>query len=335
MVYITLGVLLFLLIGIGVGAANPDKLKEVRGKYEQKIFEIEGVTGVYDDEVTGQLVVMVEEEKHIKNIPKKFDDVDVEVRVTGKIWALDTEAASSLVLPLQTEYSRTGRKRPVFGGISVGSAGFPNAAGTLGLVVKGKDKNPYVLSNAHVLAMNSNANFLKTGTAVWQPGGADTIPVGYPNPIGKLSKYTSIKFCFLGYYCTPNYADAAIGKLDRGIQYDAYGAVLGEDNTNKYIISGTASVGIEDTVRKSGRTSGVNYGTVQNPSASVLVSYTTYKQALFTDQILTSVMSQPGDSGSAVDKGGKFVGLLFAGSDTITVVCKARYILGPLGVTVS
>ncbi len=44
--------------------------------------------------------------------------------------------------------------------------------------------------------------------------------------------------------------------------------------------------------------------------------------AIFRDQIVvsTSGFSAGGDSGSAVDKNGKFVGLLFAGSDTVTIV---------------
>ena len=45
-------------------------------------------------------------------------------------------------------------------------------------------------------------------------------------------------------------------------------------------------------------------------------------------------MRRGGDSGSAVDKNGNFVGLLFAGSDVNTIVCKAQYILTPLKITV-
>jgi hypothetical protein len=55
---------------------------------------------------------------------------------------------------------------------------------------------------------------------------------------------------------------------------------------------------------------------------------------LFHDQIVTGTLGGPGDSGSAVDEDGKFVGLLSAGSENITIVCKAEHILGPLGITV-
>jgi len=67
---------------------------------------------------------------------------------------------------------------------------------------------------------------------------------------------------------------------------------------------------------------------------AVQVYYTDTKWAYLTDQIMTRAFSSPGDSGSAVDKNGKFVGLLYAGSNTVSVICKAQYILKPLGITV-
>jgi hypothetical protein len=39
-----------------------------------------------------------------------------------------------------------------------------------------------------------------------------------------------------------------------------------------------------------------------------------------------------GDSGSPVDKDGKFVGLAFAGSSSTAIVCKAKYIINGLGI---
>jgi hypothetical protein len=64
----------------------------------------------------------------------------------------------------------------------------------------------------------------------------------------------------------------------------------------------------------------------------VKVYYTYFKYAIFKDRIL---IQQPFiESGSLVDKGGQFVGLAFAGSDTIAVVCKAKYIIQGLGIIV-
>ena len=51
------------------------------------------------------------------------------------------------------------------------------------------------------------------------------------------------------------------------------------------------------------------------------VQYGEGKMAEFTDQIVTRAMSQGGDSGSAVlDMNKNLVGLLFAGSDTVTIL---------------
>ena len=88
------------------------------------------------------------------------------------------------------------------------------------------------------------------------------------------------------------------------------GAVTGERE---------AELGME--VKKSGRTTGLTTGTVQLLDASVQVGYGGEKIALFTNQILTTNMSQGGDSGSLlVDaEGNRAVGLLFAGSDQVTI----------------
>jgi hypothetical protein len=66
----------------------------------------------------------------------------------------------------------------------------------------------------------------------------------------------------------------------------------------------------------------------------VKVWYTVSKWAIFYDQILVNqLFIESGDSGSAVDKGGAFVGLAFAGSSSVAVVCKAKYIAAELGVS--
>jgi hypothetical protein len=339
MAYIILGVILLVfLIGTGSAATSPN-LKEVREKHEKSLFTIHGVTGVADDPTTQEIVVMVERPEHVKNIPEKLDGYRVKVEVTGKIQALKSEPDTDVFSDFQplawsnkysglagVRYSRTGANRPVFGGISVGSAAIPTSAGTLGLVVSGTDQKSYVLSNAHVFAMDDSAKFVSVGTAIWQPGGYDGGTS--TNRIGALYNYIPISF-----QTTPstNYADAAIGSLNVD---GKKGQVLDRDNTNFYSISGTTTVISRDTVRKSGRTTGVTTARVIYPSASVQVYYTNTKWAILNDQIITRAFSSPGDSGSAVDKGGHFVGLLYAGSNTVSVICKAQYILGPLGITV-
>jgi hypothetical protein len=125
------------------------------------------------------------------------------------------------------------------------------------------------------------------------------------NKVGELCKYIKITFGPRG----KNYADAAIAKVATA-DYLA-GEVLDSDNRNTYT------------------------STVYDTGATVKVWYTSSKWAIFYDQILVyQPFIESGDSGSLVDKGGAFVGLAFAGSSSTAVVCKAKYIINGLGITI-
>ncbi len=303
----------------------PD-VKDVRLKYENILLSLPGTAGIYENPDTQEIVVMVEGPEHIRFVPKNLEGFPVNVRVIGKIIPMDSGAGvAGGIQPYTIAYSRTGTERPVFGGISIGSAGIPDSAGTLGLVVKGPQGKSYVLSCAHVLALDEQAHFLHTGTPIWQPGGFDGGNGG--NVVGKLSKYIPIRFGG-----PVNYVDAAIGKLTvTGLK----AGVLNASDTGFYTLSGTTAVHRGDTIRKSGRTTNVTYGTVAATDATVRVYYTNSRWARFTDQIVTDgSFSSPGDSGSAVDENGRFVGILFAGSDTVTIICKAKHLMGPLSITI-
>ncbi len=82
---------------------------------------------------------------------------------------------------------------------------------------------------------------------------------------------------------------------------------------------------------------GVTTGQVIHTNVSVVVWYGD-RSAYFADQIVVSQenwsFAAPGDSGSAVDKDGKFVGLLFAGSERSAVISKAKHIIDGLGIAV-
>ena len=56
--------------------------------------------------------------------------------------------------------------------------------------------------------------------------------------------------------------------------------------------------------------------------------------AVFTDQLLAGAMSQGGDSGSAVlDDNNRLTGLLFAGSDTTTIINRIENVFSALGIS--
>ncbi|MDP2846099.1 MAG: hypothetical protein Q8N79_08535 [Candidatus Methanoperedens sp.] len=304
-----------------VGGAAQSKVKEVREKHEPELFAIEGVSGVSVDEENNEIIVYIEKPEISNKVPKKLEGFPVRHEVIGRIEALQTTSASSPITIYQTANPRTAEQRPVFGGISVGNPYI--TAGTLGLVTyDGK-----VLSNAHVLAMDSQANFVRIGTPTWQPGKYDGGT--REDQIGALYKYIPITFNKIR---ANNYADAAISTLTVD---GSQGSILNETNDGFYTINLTTEVSIGETVRKSGRTTNVTTNTVKDTTATVRVYYTSSKWAIFKDQILVrQPFSAGGDSGSAVDKGGKFVGLLFAGSNTITVVNKAKYIISGLGISV-
>jgi len=318
---------------MGVAGVQASSIKEARKHAEEKLLPLEGIVGISHREDPPRIIVYLEHEKHKDKVPDKIDGFKTEVVVIGKIKALSLLQLEEKIKPSYTypePVSRTARVRPIVGGISLGvpeKAYGGKMAGTLGLAVYGPRGYLYILTCAHVIAMNKYAYFLPLGTAVLQPG---TYDGGTTNDkVGELYKYIKITFGPKG----KNYADAAIAKITTS-EY-LVGEVLSSDNLNTYSISGTTEVNIGDSVRKSGRTTRVTTSTVFDTDATVKVWYTLSKWAIFYDQILVNQpFIESGDSGSPVDKGGAFVGLAFAGSSTTAIVCKAKYIISGLGITI-
>jgi Divergent InlB B-repeat domain len=326
---VLVGVLFFSSVPALAGA-NPGRgksLAEARKTLEQELLPLAGAgfVGITHSEADGEITVFVENEQAKQRVPRSFDGYAVRTEVTGKIQAFSTQVAEPLA---GVSAERLGVVRPLVGGISLSAydASWSHVyAGTMGMVTY----NDKILSNAHVIAMNPDTyNFLNTGTPIIQPGSYDGGNLS--KRVGELQKYINIDFS----PNAQNYADAAIGSIDVGVN-----ASPGEQfsETGDYWIEGWTNVSQGDTVRKSGRTTGVTSGEVLYPNVSVVVSYGS-KSAYFADQIVVTQdnwsFAQPGDSGSAVDKDGKFVGLLFAGSAGYVVICKAKYIIDGLGIAV-
>jgi hypothetical protein len=316
---------------MGVVRVQASDIREARKRAEEMLLPLEGIAGIGHREDPPRIIVYLEHERYKDKVPDKINGFKTEVVVIGKIKALSLLQLEERIKPSYTydkTVSRTAKVRPIVGGISLGvpeDAFGGKMAGTLGIITK----DGYILSCAHVIAMNSKAKFLPSGTAVLQPGTYDGGTVEDKDKVGELYKYIKITFGPKG----KNYADAAIAKIT--ITDYLVGEALDSDNQNTYTISGTAEVRIGDTVRKSGRTTGVTTNTVFDTDATVKVWYTSSKWAIFYDQILVNQpFIQSGDSGSPVDKGGAFVGLAFAGSSSTAVVCKAEYIIGGLGITI-
>lgn len=222
------------------------------------------------------------------------DLLPVSVVYTGEIQSL---SQTTVVAPL----AFTNRVRPVNGGSSVGNCRY-NSAGTFGSVVrlKGDTTNRYFLSNWHVLVGGSG----RIGDPLLQPGRLDG---------GVCSRD---RIGVLHWHLLDGEFDAALGRSDmpwanfvaHGFRcYSSYNATP-QNPTN-----GAA-------VTKCGRTTEQTSGTIRSTNATARVSGYPSGVRTFRNQIETTSMASPGDSGSITfeTSGMKAVGLLFAGGSTRT-----------------
>jgi hypothetical protein len=268
-------------------------------------------------------------------VPPLVDGIPTDVVATGRIRAFQ---------------SRTGRHRPAPGGVSIGHRDI--TAGTLGCLVK-KIGQVFILSNNHVLA---NSNDAQRGDPILQPGPADGgrfpadhianledfVPITFAEPpsecrfaravialfnAGCVLIRSRTRYRIVNIQAQDNLVDAAIA---RPLNAQDVSANILEIGT----IQGQARGELGMAVKKSGRTTGLTTGEIQQVDVTVTVQYGAGRTAQFTDQLLAGPMSQGGDSGSAVlDTNNRLVGLLFAGSDNTTIINRMEHVFSALGVS--
>jgi len=325
--------------------ALQEKISRVQHKNVQAFFKKKNVIGMGQGfkYTAGKrtadvcLVVLVEKKEALAQlskddlIPANINGVQTDVKAVGKIIAHQT---------------RTSRWRPAPGGISIGH--YLITAGTLGAWVKDKKTGKkFILSNNHVMA-NSNDGF--KGDAIIQPGAYD----GGKNPqdvIATLERFIRIEMqssddgddgdggdCSIAKAtaATLNFLAKLVGSshrvytkkitqtanlVDAALAVPTDQSVIDDRIIDIGKIEGIKPAELGMKVRKSGRTTGTTEGTIETLDAVVNVGYDSNKVARFEHQILTTNMSSPGDSGSLLVDGteNKAVGLLFAGSDQVTV----------------
>ncbi len=331
LILVFVGVMLFSSVPASAGEnhGRGKSLGEARKALEQQLLPLAGAgfVGIAHSEREGEIIVFVENEQAKGRVPRSYEGYEVRTKVTGRIQTLSTQVMEPLA---NVSDERRSEVRPLVGGISLSACVTKGAAiylyaGTLSMVTYGD----IILSNAHVIAMNPDTgDFLNIGTPIIQPGTRDEGRA--EDQVGVLEAYIPIDFA----PNAENYADAAVGTIDVGVN-----ASPGEQFSEggNYWIEGWTRVSPGDMVRKSGRTTGVTTGEVIHTNVSVVVGYGS-KSAYFVDQIVVSQdnwsFGAPGDSGSAVDKNGEFVGLLFAGTEDCIVICKAEYIIDGLDIAV-
>lgn len=273
-------------------------------------------------------------------IPRMVDDVATDVVETGEIRSFTLD--------------RRSRLRPLQPGVSIGH--IDGSAGTLGcFVTRGSER--FALSNNHVLALQNGAQMRD---AVVQPGPVDGgtladrvgelayfVPLRFvdeaPGPTGDQKRTTQGLAGLLAAILAMlrgrsrssrparksvlvNYVDAALVRLDNPALIDPRIVDIGGPPL------GVTAPRLGMRVIKSGRTTGLTQGTLTQIDVTVDVTYDG-RTARFANQIMLSPLSQPGDSGSLVlDYERNAVGLLFSGSELVSVANPIAAVLETLQV---
>jgi hypothetical protein len=205
--------------------------------------------------------------------------------------------------------------------ISLGVSGINKeevcSAGTLGSLVQkiNRDKK-FILSNNHVLARENDG--VKRELII-QPGSLDDgCQFRRRNKVAKLKKFIPIVFST----SANNEVDAAIAKIITG-KVDESGTILDIGQVSTVPLDPEMGM----AVKKAGRTTDLTFGTISDVGVTVNVQYSS-GVARFINQFTITYPSElpfsaPGDSGSLIvtDEANcpHPVGLLFAGSSTMTV----------------
>ena len=262
--------------------------------------------------------------------PPKYSDIGLPSSTTYwyKVTAVDTSGNESLKCTPVSATTAAGPMpplwctRPVPIGVSTGHPAI--TAGTIGCRVKDTAGKVYALSNNHVYA---NENKAAKGDNVLQPGSYD----GGVNPrdaIGTLHDFQPIVFSRRA----NNTIDAAIALCSTAnLDNQTPGAGYGTPSST------TVQPFVGQPVQKYGRTTLLTTGNVYAVNATVNVGYSS-GTARFVNQIMITpgTFSAGGDSGSLIvtQNGNNPVGLLFAGSSSVTIACPIDLVLTRFGVSV-
>jgi hypothetical protein len=303
----------------------------------------------------------------IVNVPQKFHPMKlsknqlVPKRLDGNL--LDVNPVGILKAPQPVldvfPQSNTEKERPFRCGGSIGHKDI--TAGTGGCIVR-RNGVKFILSNNHVLA-NSNAG--EIGDAIYQPGPYDDGTE--EDKIGELHDFIPIHFMGEETGCLATKAAAATlrgpanvwnrgakkGKRKSRIEVRAIVPqadfnlvdcatclptsvdLISEEIIDIGSIEGIWPAELGTAIKKSGRTTGLTTGEIQQVDVTANVQYGAGQIAVFTDQLLAGAMSQGGDSGSAVvTTDNLLTGLLFAGSDSTTIINRIENVFSALKISI-
>jgi hypothetical protein len=297
-----------------------------------------------DGQTGSELCVVVSVEKKLPEAQLMSGDI-----VPKMVGQVKTDVQESGVL--RAFQSRTDRWRPAPGGVSIGHVAI--SAGTLGCLVS-REGQLFILSNNHVLAAS---NVGQIGDGILQPGPADGgtsndriavledfIPLDFGSspPVCPTAKITERILNALARVAGSDHRITAFQETPGVNKVDAALArPLSPDLVDKNVVAiglpkGAREGTLNTNIKKSGRTTGLTHSQITQIDATVKVSYGSAGNATLVDQLVAGNMSLGGDSGSAVlDNEGYVVGLLFAGSETTTIINRIQNVLDALRVTIA
>ena len=305
----------------------------------EEVMDWPGVTGIAIGKkmVRGQLT---DHDSIIIYVEKKLPPTEVEYILPQAIGDVPTDVVETGRITIQAK--PTDRLRPAPGGCSVGH--YKITAGTLGAICfDRKTKEPMILSNNHILANTTNGKDGRSAKddPILQPGPYDG---GQPTDvIGRLERVVLLNFesgagwrssCISGFLeriwnwlggssqqsSGLNLVDAAIARPVDAVRMEILGIGM---------VRGVTDVPVGTLCYKSGRTTGVTTGILQGKNARLKVYFDEGRVVLFDRQLVFSHMSEPGDSGSLIlEKAtNKAVGLLFAGSNQVTIANRIQDVM--------
>jgi hypothetical protein len=286
---------------------------------------------------TDELSLVVSVTRKVPNSELNLEDL-----IPQAVSGLPTDVVETGRIRAQMPEDYRVRRRPGQPGISIGHSEV--TAGTFGLLVQRGDQL-YILSNNHVLA---NCNAAATGDAIYQPGPADSGTAA--DQIATLAEHEPLDFgdnpgechiartlaTFMNYIARLTGSDHRLEPVKQTPGLNLMDAALALPDAPSLVVSEVLGIGIPtglgepylgQTVQKAGRTTGTTQGIVTQVNVTVDVDYAG-RTARFTDQVFASPMSHPGDSGSGIlDMERQAVGLLFAGSERVTIFTPLERIL--------
>jgi hypothetical protein len=320
--------------GASADAPGYERALQVHQQHSAALFNNPHVvaTGVGSNAAGKPVIKVYLTKNDTKGLPRELEGLAVETTVSGAIFArrgtCDNEHANPDACrpeqpraPPGSGGATTRYDRPVPIGVSTGHTNI--TAGTIGCRVQ-VGCHQYALSNNHVFADEGAAAI---GDDIVQPGPYDggTAPA---DVIGTLYDYEPIVFST----SASNVMDAALVFVEQSMVGTA---TLPEG----YGLPRTTPVDATPNMKvmKFGRTTGFTHASVDAIGATVNVGYDS-GTARFVDQIVIKpgTFSAGGDSGSliVVDGGAddrRPVGLLFAGSNSVTIANPIGPILNRFG----